>query len=295
MKRREVIKNTVLSGGALGLMSLTTTSCKTKQVASSVSDPLQLKGNINHSVSKWCYGSISLEDLADYAKGLGMKAIELLSENDWDPVIKKGLAVGICNGSELGIPRGFNDIQYHEKLQKDYYNLIPKAADKGVEQIICFSGNRGTISDQIGLEHCAKGLDPVIKMAEKYKVRIVMELLNSKYDHKDYMCDRTHWGAALAEKIGSPNFGLLYDIYHMQLMEGDVINTIKKFSKYIHHYHTGGVPGRREINETQELNYPAIMKAIVATGFKGFVGQEFIPSRTNPLDSLKESIMICDV
>jgi hydroxypyruvate isomerase len=294
MKRREVIKNTVLSGGALGLMSISAASCKTKQVAT-MEAAVPLKGNINHSVSKWCYGSVSLDDLADYCKVIGIKAIELLSENDWDAVIKKGLAVGIANGSPLGIPRGFNDVQYHDQLKKDYFDLIPKAADKGLEQIICFSGNRGTISDQIGMEHCAKGLDPVIKMAEKYKVRIVMELLNSKYDHKDYMCDRTHWGAALAEKIGSPNFGLLYDIYHMQLMEGDVINTIKKFSKYIHHYHTGGVPGRREINETQELYYPAIMKAIVDTGFKGFVGQEFIPSRPNPLESLKESIVICDI
>jgi len=295
MKRREVIKNTLMSGGALGFVAMTSSSCKTKQMADKLDSPLTLKGNINHSVSQWCYGKMPLAELADYAKGLGMKAVELLSENDWDVVLKKGLAVGISNGSPLGIPKGFNDLQYHDLLQKDYAALIPKAAEKGIEQIICFSGNRGTISDQIGLEHCAKGLDPVIKMAEKYKVRIVMELLNSKYNHPNYMCDRTPWGAALAEKIGSPNFGLLYDIYHMQLMEGDVINHIKKYSKYIHHYHTGGVPGRNEINETQELYYPAIMKAIVATGFKGFVGQEFIPTRLNPLDSLKESIMICDV
>ena len=295
MKRREAIKNTLLAGGGLSLLSVSSVSCKTKQTMTEKENTNALKGNINHSVSRWCYGKIPLEELADYAKSLGMKAIELLDENEWDVVQKRGLAVGISNASPLGIPKGFNDVQYHEPLQKAYYELIPKAAAKGVEQLICFSGNRGTISDQIGMEHCAKGLDPVIKMAEKYKVRIVMELLNSKYDHKDYMCDRTHWGATLAEKIGSPNFGLLYDIYHMQLMEGDVINTIKKFSKYIHHYHTGGVPGRNEINNTQELNYPAIMKAIVATGYKGFVGQEFIPTRENPLESLKESILICDV
>lgn len=295
MKRRDAIKNTVLTGGALSLLSVTSVACKTKKTMADNDKPLVLKGNINHSVSRWCYGKIPLEELADYAKSLGMKAVELLDVNQWDVVQKRGLAVGISNASPLSIPRGFNDVQYHEQLKKDYFDLIPKAADKGVEQLICFSGNRGTISDQIGLEHCAKGLDPIVKMAEKYKVRIVMELLNSKYDHKDYMCDRTHWGATLAEKIGSPNFGLLYDIYHMQLMEGDVINTIKKYAKYIHHYHTGGVPGRNEINDTQELNYPAIMRAIVATGFKGFVGQEFVPKRENPLESLKESIMICDV
>ncbi|MDG2449286.1 MAG: TIM barrel protein, partial [Saprospiraceae bacterium] len=164
------------------------------------------------------------------------------------------------------------------------------------EQIICFSGNRNGMDDMTGLENCARGLDPVVKLAKKHNIKIVMELLNSKVDHKDYMCDHTTWGAALCEKLGMEEFKLLYDIYHMQIMEGDVIRTIRENSKYISHYHTGGVPGRNEINESQELYYPAIMNAIAdLEDFDGFVAQEFIPTRKDPFISLAEGITICDV
>ncbi|MBK8700526.1 MAG: TIM barrel protein [Saprospiraceae bacterium] len=256
---------------------------------------IDIKGKVNHSACRWCYKDIPLEKLADQAKAIGLKSIELLNPDEWDVMIKRGLTCAISNGSSLGITKGFNDVQYHDQLRADYEKLIPRAADKGIGQVICFSGNRGTISDKTGLEHCAKGLDKLVKLGEKYKVKIVMELLNSKVDHKDYMCDHTAWGAALVDKIGSPNFKLLYDIYHMQIMEGDVIATIRKYKDYISHYHTGGVPGRNEINDTQELNYKAIMAAIVATGFQGFVAQEFIPTRKDAIASLKEGIKICDV
>jgi hydroxypyruvate isomerase len=193
------------------------------------------------------------------------------------------------------IEKGFNDPQYHDTLVKSYEEVIPLVAKAGLTQIICFSGNRNGMDDQKGMENAAVGLKRLMPVAEKYKVTVVMELLNSKVNHKDYMCDHTAWGAALAEKVGSDRFKLLYDIYHMQIMEGDVIATIKKYNQYISHYHTGGVPGRNEIDETQELNYPAIMKAIAETGYKGFVAQEFIPKREDKLASLKQGVQICDV
>ncbi|NJM24359.1 MAG: TIM barrel protein, partial [Bacteroidia bacterium] len=183
----------------------------------------------------------------------------------------------------------------HDQLLKDYTNIIPKAANDGIKNLICFSGNRNGLSEMKGLENCAKGLDPVVKLAQKYDIKICMELLNSKVDHADYQCDHTKWGVALCEKLGSGNFKLLYDIYHMQIMEGDVIATVTKYKDYIAHFHTGGVPGRHELDETQELYYPAIMNALIKNGFTGFVSQEFIPSKADPMASLKASVQVCDV
>jgi hydroxypyruvate isomerase len=257
--------------------------------------PAELKNNINHSVCQWCYGSLPLEDLAIAAKEMGIKSIELLGPDKWATVQKHGLTVAMAYVTDLGLNKGFNDPAHHEKFLKDFSANIPKAADAGLKSVICFSGNTNGLSSEKGLENCARGLDPIMKVAEKYNINVCMELLNSKVDHKDYQCDHTEWGVHLAEMIGSPNFKLLYDIYHMQIMEGDVIATIRKHQKYIGHYHTGGVPGRNEIDETQELYYPAIMKAIVETGFKGFVAQEFIPKRPDKLASLKQGVGICDV
>ena len=182
---------------------------------------------INHSVCKWCYWNIPLEEFTDRCKDMGIRSVELLNPDEWDVVLSRGLSVAISNGSSLGIPKGFNDPQYHDQLQQEILDIIPKAADKGIPQIITFSGNRGNITDEQGLENCAVGLEKIVKEAEKRGVQIIMELLNSKVDHKDYMCDHTAWGASLVEKVGSPNFKLLYDIYHMQIMEGDVIRTIR--------------------------------------------------------------------
>jgi hydroxypyruvate isomerase len=257
--------------------------------------PAELKNNINHSVCQWCYNSIPLEDLAKAAKEIGLKSIELLGPDKWPIVQKHGLTCAMAYGTDVGLNKGFNDPSLHEKLLKDYSVSIPKAADAGLKSVICFSGNANGMSYEQGLENCARGLEPVLKIAEKHNIFLTMELLNSKVDHKDYQCDHTEWGVKLCEKAGSPNFKLLYDIYHMQIMEGDVIATIRKHNKYIGHYHTGGVPGRNEIDETQELNYPAIMRAILETGYKGFVGQEFIPKRPDKLASLKQGVGICDV
>lgn len=254
-----------------------------------------LKGKVNHSVCRWCYSSIPLEDLCKAAKNIGLASIELTGPEEW-PILKKyGLTSAMPWGAGKGITEGFNNPALHDELVKSYTEIIPKVAAAGLNQIICFSGNRNGLDDEKGIENCAIGLKRLMPIAEKYKVTMSMELLNSKVDHHDYQCDHTAWGAALCEKTGSENFKLLYDIYHMQIMEGDVIATIRKFNKYISHYHTGGVPGRNEIDETQELNYPAIMKAIVETGFKGFVAQEFIPKREDKIASLKQGVTICDV
>jgi len=250
---------------------------------------------VNHSVCKWCYPNIPLEEFAERCKDLGITSIELLNPNEWDVVINKGLTCAISNGSPLGITKGFNDPQFHQQLRQDYMSILTGAADRGLKQVICFSGNRNALSDTDGMENCAIGLDPIVKEAEKLGITIVMELLNSKVDHKDYMCDHTSWGAGLVEKLGSPNFKLLYDIYHMQIMEGDVIRTIRDNQNYISHYHTGGVPGRNEIDETQELNYKAIINAIYDTGFDGYVAQEFIPTRSDAMSSLKQGVDICTI
>ena len=248
-----------------------------------------------HSVCRWCYKDYTLEELCDIARDCGIQSIELLNPSEWDIVLNRGLQVALSNGSPLGIPKGWNDPNLHPQLRSDLMEIIPKAAEKGIPQIIVFSGNRNGLPDQQGIEYCAQGLDPVVKMAEKYNVRIIMELLNSKINHPDYQCDHTPWGLALVDKIGSTHFKLLYDIYHMQIMEGDVIRTITYHKEYIAHFHTGGVPGRHEIDQTQELYYPAIMKAIAEGGFEGFVAQEFVPAGPDPAKSLKEGVRICSV
>jgi len=290
LKRRDAIKKSVLATSAI---ALGVNACTPKD-ATPV-EKFSLKGKVKHSACRWCYSKMPLEQLAEVAQELGMQSIELLNPAEWDTMIKRDLTCAISNGSDLGITRGFNDPENHAKLLADYSALIPQAADRGIGQIICFSGNRNGMTDEQGLENCAVGLDPVIKIAEKYDVKIVMELLNSKVDHPGYMCDHTEWGVKLARKMGTDKFKLLYDIYHMQIMEGDVIATIRKYRSYISHFHTGGVPGRNEINETQELNYRAIMEAIHEGGFDGFVAQEFIPTREDVIVSLKEGIKICDV
>ncbi len=255
----------------------------------------KLKNNIQHSVCQWCYDDIPLDRLCQEARDIGIKSIDLLRADQWAVAAKYGLTCAMAYASPIGLSKGFNDVSLHETLLKDYSANIPKASDAGLKNVICFSGNANGLAPAQGLDNCARGLEPVLKIAQRHSITVCMELLNSKVDHKDYQCDHTDWGVALCEKIGSPQFKLLYDIYHMQIMEGDVIATIRATSKYIAHYHTGGVPGRNEIDEQQELNYPAIMRAIVQTGFKGYVAQEFIPSRGDKIASLRQAIGICDV
>jgi len=293
MKRRKIITE-----GFKGISILGVASCSNSKAILTdknfTSERDKLKGKVQHSVCKWCY-KMPLEELAEAAQEIGMKSIELLDPAEWAVVKKYGLTCAISNGANLGIPHGFNNPKNHEELIRQYKSLIPQAADQGIKQIICFSGNKDGMSYEDGLENCAQGLEPLMTLAEQHDVKIVMELLNSKIDHHDYMCDHTAWGAQLVEKLGSSQFSLLYDIYHMQIMEGDVIRTIRNNHQYISHYHTGGVPGRNEIDHSQELYYPAIVQAIYDTGYEGYVSQEFIPKGPVPLESLQQGVMICDV
>ena len=278
-----------LAGGGLGSFISTTASCN------DVNAEKKMKGHINHAVCRWCYASIPLEEFCAAAQKMGITGIDLVGPKDW-PVLKKyGLVSSMCNGAEINLVDGWNDRQFHDRLIRNYTEMIPLVAAAGYKNLICFSGNRRGLDDETGLRHCAEGLKQILGLAEKYGVTLVMELLNSRVDHADYQCDRTAWGVALAKRIGASSFKLLYDVYHMQIDEGDVIRTIQDNHAYIAHYHTGGVPGRNEIDETQELNYPAIMQAIVKTGFDGFVAQEFIPTWKDPLAALKKGIEICDV
>ncbi len=254
----------------------------------------ELKGQINHSVCRWCYGGIPLEELCKAAKSIGIKSIELQGPKEWPTLKKYGLTCAVGNGAGMGITKGFNRVEYHDQLVADYEKLIPLAADAGIRSVICFSGNRAGLPDDEGVVNCAKGIKRLMKLCEEKKVDLVMELLNS-YGHKDYQCDHTTWGAELCRQVGSDRFGLLYDIYHMQVMEGNVIDTIRKNVDCIKHYHTGGVPGRHEIDETQELNYPAIIRAIVDTGFDGYIAQEFIPARADKIASLRQGVGICNI
>ncbi|WP_281988176.1 hydroxypyruvate isomerase family protein [Aquimarina aggregata] len=295
INRRKAVKNISISLGAIGLTGTITASSLEEKEDNRVRNQIDLKGNINHAACRWCYQDIPLQEFAEKGKDIGLKAIDLLKPEEWQTVQSLGLECSLATDTFASITDGFNNPKYHEKLQKQYLELISKASYKGIKQVIVFSGNRNGISEEMGLEQSAKGLDILVKHAEKNNVTLVMELLNSKVDHKDYQCDHTPWGISLVDKIGSNNFKLLYDIYHMQIMEGDIIATINKYNKYIGHYHTGGVPGRNEIGNKQELNYPAIMKAIVKTGFKGYVAQEFIPTYPDKLAALKEGIAICDV
>jgi hydroxypyruvate isomerase len=291
--RRGVIKNIVA-----GTAAVSSAGIFSSFQSSEKNQPLILKGNVNHSACRWCYNSIPLEEFCQASKAIGLKAIDLVGPKDW-PVLKKyGLYSSMCNGAEINIDNGWNDPKFHAELIKKYTDMIPLVAQAGYKNLICFSGAKKGKDDETGWKNCTDGLKQIMGIAEKNGVIIVMELLNSKVNHKDYQCDKTAWGVELAKRIGSNNFKLLYDIYHMQIDEGDVIRTIKDNHQYIAHYHTGGVPGRHEIDESQELYYPAIIKAILETGFKGYLAQEFIPTakeKEGQLAALKDAVRICDV
>ncbi|WP_424493790.1 hydroxypyruvate isomerase family protein [Salinimicrobium sp. GXAS 041] len=291
--RREALKNIALGTGAIGLGSLLSSFSTSEEIVrKSVSTS---KSRINHSVCRWTFQDMPLEKLAAECSKMGISAIDLLRPSEWEIVEKYGLKCSMATDSFASIEHGFNDPENHAELQKNYKELIEQASKQGIKNVICFSGNRNGMDEQTGIKNCAKGLLPLLEYAEARDVTLVMELLNSKVNHPDYLCDHTEWGVALAKEMGKDNFKLLYDIYHMQIMEGDVIATIRKYHPYINHYHTAGVPGRNEIDETQELFYPAIIRAIAETGFEGYVAQEFMPTYPDKLGALKAAIEICDV
>ena len=284
MSRREVL------GAAVGLASVGLAVPFARALpAARVPVPSRLR----QSVSRWCYGKLSLDELCAAAAGIGLVAIDLLDEKDWSTPGKHGLTCAMANGFG-SIALGFNRPDQHDKLVADGERMIPAAAAAGVPNIVCFSGNRVGLSDGEGIGNCIAGLKRLTPLAEQHGVTLCLELLNSRVDHKDYHADHTAWGAQVVEGVGSSRLKLLYDIYHMQIMEGDVVATIQAHASHIAHYHTGGVPGRNEIDDTQELNYGRVSRAIADTGFTGFVAHEFVPRR-DPLTSLRQAYEICAV
>ncbi|MFZ9388618.1 MAG: hydroxypyruvate isomerase family protein, partial [Chitinophagaceae bacterium] len=260
MKRKTAIRS--LLGGVAG-MAITGSA---RSAIRESNEPFAMKGNINHSVCSWTYSFLPLDELCITAKKLGLKAIDLLPPKDWPVLQKHGLTCSMCyTAGKISLTQGWNDPRNHDSLIRDFTEAIPLVAQAGYKNLICFSGNRNGMDDATGLDHCAEGLKRIMPLAEQHKVVIQMELFNSKVDHKDYMCDKSAWGVALCRKIGSENFKLLYDIYHMQINEGDVIRTIRNHHSYFGHYHTAGVPGRNDIDDMQELYYPAIMRTIYST------------------------------
>jgi hydroxypyruvate isomerase len=256
--------------------------------------PMQRKGRIRQSVSRWCYKQIPLDELCAKGAQMGLKAVDLLNEEEWEVPRRYGLicSMGYAGGGD--IPNALNRVENHAKIEEAFRKSIPLAEKLGVVNVITFSGNRAGMSDEEGAKNCVLGLNRVKKIAEDHGVTICMELLNSKVNHIDYMCDHTAWGVRVMEQVNSPRVKLLYDIYHMQIMEGDLIRTITQNIQWLGHFHTGGVPGRHELDNTQEVQWDGVMRGIAGTNFAGYVAHEFIPTR-DPLTSLREAVDLCDV
>jgi hydroxypyruvate isomerase len=258
----------------------------------------KLAGRVNHSVARWTFEDLDIEELCKLVRSIGFSAIDLVGPDDW-PVLKKyGIDSSMCNGAEPNLEDGWCDVRFHDDLVERYLKHIDLVADAGYTNLILFSGNRRGISEEQGLQNAVQGLKRILPKAEARGVVLFMELFNSKVDHPDYMADNSAWGVELCKRLGTKNFSLLYDIYHMQISEGDIIRTIRENIQYFGHFHTAGVPGRHEIDGSQELYYPAIAKAIVDAGFSGYLSQEFMPTpdtKDARANSLREAIHICDV
>jgi len=253
-------------------------------------------GRLKQSASRWPWGRIPLPEFTRAAKGMGIVAIDLLQPEEWPVVRDAGLmcSLGYPANRRDFIPTGFNDQANHPMLLKELEAAIPLAAQAGVPNVITMFGNRRGKSDAEGIDNCVAGLKQIAPLAEQHGVTLVVELLNSKVDHKDYQGDHTAFGSAVIKGVGSPRVKLLYDIYHMQIMEGDVVRTVREHIAEIGHFHTGGVPGRHEIDDTQELNYRLVAKTIADLGFAGFIAHEFVPTK-DPLTALREAVDICTV
>jgi hydroxypyruvate isomerase len=257
-------------------------------------DSIQRKGRIKQSVSRWCYQKIPLDDLCAYAAKIGLKGVDLLGPEEYEVPSRHGLVCSMAYAGGGEIPTALNRVENHARIEEGFRKNIPLAAKAGVPNVITFSGNRAGMSDEEGAKNTIIGLNRVKKIAEDNGVTICMELLNSKVNHKDYMCDHTAWGVQVVQAVNSPRIKLLYDIYHMQIMEGDLISTIQQNIQWLAHFHTGGVPGRHELDDTQEVQWDGVMRGIAGTNYQGYVAHEFVPSR-DPLTSLREAVDLCDV
>jgi hydroxypyruvate isomerase len=252
------------------------------------------RGRIRQSVSRWCYQKIALPDLCRSVAALGVPAIDLLEPEDWPVVRDHGLICSMGYGGGGTIRDGLNNPANHDRIVENLIAAMPKAVALGVPNLITFFGNRQGRSDREAINNCVAGLNRLKAAAEQHRITVCVELLNSKVNHPDYQGDRTAFGVEVVAAVNSPRVKLLYDIYHMQIMEGDVIRTIQQHHAHIAHYHTGGVPGRHELDDSQELQWPAICRAIVETGFTGYLAHEFVPTR-DPMTSLREAVVLCDV
>ena len=287
LTRRDLILN--ISKGAAGAFLLP------RLMSGTGLEKLVKKGRLKQSVSFWCYQKyFKLPEFARIVAEMGLPAIDLLQPEQWEVVRQAGLVCSMGYADAAKIPDGLNNKSYHDAIVKGLEKAIPIAAKASVPNVIAFFGNRRGISDTEGIENCVMGLNRVKKVAEDNGVTICVELLNSKVDHKDYQGDHVAFGAQVIKAVASPKVKMLFDIYHMQIMEGDIVRTIRDNHEYIGHYHTGGVPGRHELDDSQELNWATVCRAIVDTGYKGYVAHEFVPTR-DPLKSLGEAVTLCDV
>jgi hydroxypyruvate isomerase len=253
-------------------------------------------GRLKQSVCRWCFQKIPLDDFCKAVAALGLDAIDLLQPEEWEVAAKYGLH---CSNGYPGkgggtIPDALNNLALHDEIVATFKGILPKAKAMNVPNLITFFGNRRGMPDAQAIDNCVTGLNRIKAMAEDAGVTVLVELLNSKVDHKDYQGDRTAFGVEVVKRVSSPRIKLLYDIYHMQIMEGDIIRTIRDNKEWFAHFHTGGVPGRHELDDTQELQWRTVAKAIVDTGFTGYFAHEFIPTR-DPLTSLREAVVLCDV
>jgi hydroxypyruvate isomerase len=252
------------------------------------------KNRIKQSVCRWCYAKMPLEDLCTAAAGMGLVGVDLLKPEEYEVPHRYGLTCTMGYVDAGTIPDAMNRLEHHADIEAALRKNIPLAAKAGVPNVITFSGNRKGMSDEEGARNTIAGLNRVKKIAEDNGVILCLELLNSKVNHPDYMADHTAWGVRVMEEVNSPNIKLLYDIYHMQIMEGDLIANIRASIAWIGHFHTGGVPGRHELDNTQEVQWDGVMRAIAATDYKGYVAHEFLPVR-DPMTSLREAADLCDV
>jgi hydroxypyruvate isomerase len=286
MGRRAMLSTSVAAVGGLAVA---------RPAASGAAQKIVKNGRLKQSVSRWCYAKIPMPEFCRAVADMGLTAIDLLQPNEWAPLKEFGLTCSMGSGVGGNIPVGFNNPANHEALIKALTDGIPLAAKAGVPNVITFFGNvQSNITEAQAIENCVTGLNRIKKVAEDNGVMLCVELLNSKVNHKGYQGDHTAFGVQVIKGVDSPRVKLLYDIYHMQIMEGDVISTIRQNINYIAHFHTGGVPGRHELDDTQELNWAAVSRAIVDTGYKGYLAHEFVPTR-DPLTSLRDAVTLCDV
>jgi hydroxypyruvate isomerase len=299
--KSSVTRRELLVGAAtLGAASLTQTPAHADvpNTGTVSADWKVTNGRINQSVVHWCFNPMEVETLAREAAAMGLKSVELVDPKYWPMLKQHGLICAIS--SSHGFVKGFNHVENHAECLEKLMRSIDATSAAGWPSVITFSGMREGISEEEGLKNTVDGMKKVIGHAEKKKVNLCIEMLNSRVDiemkgHPDYQCDTIEWAAEVCKRVGSPRMKILFDIYHVQIMQGDVITRIKQFKDYIGHYHTAGVPGRNELDNRQEINYPPIMQAIVDTGYEGYVGQEFIPRESDKIASLRNAAKLCDV